>query len=54
MVMTCVMGKGGIFSAISVFLFEGAITLLAVMIEPIMTEVALNYIFFISSILIFV
>lgn len=53
MVMTCAMGKGCMFSAIPVFLFEGAITLLAVMIEPIMTEAALNYISFIGSILIF-
>ena len=53
MVMTCAMGKGCMFSAIPVFLFEGAITLLAVMIEPIMTETALNYISFIGSILIF-
>lgn len=53
MVMTCAMGKGCMFSAIPVFLFEGAITLLAVLVEPLMTEVALNYISFIGSILIF-
>jgi uncharacterized membrane protein YqgA involved in biofilm formation len=53
MVMTCAMGKGCMFSAIPVFLFEGAITLLAVMVEPLMTEAALNYISFIGSILIF-
>lgn len=53
MVMTCAMGKGCMFSAIPVFLFEGAITLLAVMVEPFMTEAALNYISFVGSILIF-
>ena len=53
MVMTCSLGKGCMFSAIPVFLFEGAITLLAVMVEPLMTEAALNYISFIGSILIF-
>ena len=53
MVMTCAMGKGCMFSAIPVFLFEGAITLLAVLVEPLMTEAALNYISFIGSILIF-
>ena len=53
MVMTCAMGKGCMFSAIPVFLLEGAITLLAVMVEPLMTEAALNYISFIGSILIF-
>ncbi|MBR2215724.1 MAG: DUF554 domain-containing protein [Selenomonadaceae bacterium] len=53
MVMTCAMGKGCMFSAIPVFLFEGAITFLAVLVEPFMTETALNYISFIGSILIF-
>lgn len=53
MVMTCAMGKGCIFSAIPVFLFEGSITLFAKLIEPLMTEAALNHLSFIGSILIF-
>ena len=51
--MTCSMGKGCIFSAIPVFVFEGLMTLLAVFIKPYMTELALNYIALVGSILIF-
>lgn len=53
MVMTCSMGKGCIFSAIPVFVFEGLITALAVFIKPLMTELALCYISLVGSILIF-
>lgn len=53
LVMTCSMGKGCIFSAIPVFFFEGLMTLLAVFIKPYMTELALNYIALVGSILIF-
>ena len=53
LVMTCSMGKGCIFSAIPVFVFEGLMTLLAVFIKPYMTELALNYIALVGSILIF-
>lgn len=53
MVMTCSMGKGCIFSAIPVFVFEGLITALAVFIKPLMTELALDYISLVGSILIF-
>lgn len=53
LVMTCSMGKGCIFSAIPVFVFEGTMTLLAVFIKPYMTELALNYIALVGSILIF-
>ena len=52
-VMTCSMGKGCIFSALPVFVFEGAITLLAKLISPIITESAQNNISLIGSILIF-
>lgn len=52
-VMTCSMGKGCIFSAIPVFLFEGLITLLAKLISPVMTQAALDNISLIGSILIF-
>lgn len=53
MVMASAMGKGCMFSAIPVFLFEGAITFVAVLLEPFLTEVALSYLSFIGSILIF-
>ena len=41
LVMTASLGKGCIFSCVSVGIFQGAITLLAGFIEPLMTEVAL-------------
>lgn len=53
MVMTCSMGKGCIFSAIPVFVFEGLITALAIFIKPFMTELALDCISLVGSILIF-
>ena len=53
MVMTCSLGKGCGFSAIPVFLFEGLITVLATFIKPIMTDMAMNYLSMIGSILIF-
>ena len=52
-VMTSSMGKGCAFSAIPVFLFEGAITLLARLVSPIMTDLAISYLSLIGSILIF-
>ena len=53
MVLTCSLGKGCVFSAIPVFVFEGSITLLATLLKPIMTDLALNYLSMIGSILIF-
>ena len=53
MVMTCSMGKGCVFSAIPVFLFQGSITCLARLIQPVMTEAALSNLSLIGSILIF-
>ena len=52
-VMTSSMGKGCAFSAIPVLAFEGSITLLARLIAPIMTDVAIAYLSLIGSILIF-
>ncbi len=52
-VMTSSLGKGCAFSAIPVLLFEGSITLLARLISPIMTDMAINYLSLIGSILIF-
>lgn len=53
MVMTCSMGKGCIFSAIPVAIFQGSITALAGLIKPLMTDAALSNLSMIGSILIF-
>ncbi|MCR4615854.1 MAG: DUF554 domain-containing protein [Clostridiales bacterium] len=53
MVMTGSMGVGCIFSAIPVFVIQGAVTLLAVFIKPYMTDLAVSYISLVGSILIF-
>ena len=53
MVMTCSMGKGCMFSAIPVFLWEGAVTLLAQLVRPAMTEAALANLSMVGSVLIF-
>ena len=53
LVMTCSMGKGCIFSAIPVAVFQGSITALAGLIRPLMTETALGNLSMIRSILIF-
>ncbi len=52
-VMTSSMGKGCAFSAIPVFVFEGAITLLSRLVAPIMTDTAIAYLSLIGSTLIF-
>ena len=52
-VMTSSMGKGCIFSAVPVVVFEGAITLLSRLISPVMTDLAVAYLSLIGSILIF-
>ena len=52
-VMTSSLGKGSAFSAIPVFFFEGAITLLARVISPIMTQKAVAYLSLIGAVLIF-
>ena len=53
LIMTASMGKGCIFSAIPVLIFQGSITLLSKLIEPIMTETALSYLSLTGSMLIF-
>ena len=53
MVMTSSLGKGSIFSAIPVLIFEGLITVLASFLKPIMTDLALDYLSLVGSILIF-
>lgn len=52
-VMTCSLGKGSIFSAIPIALFQGSITILARFIQPIMTDAALHNLSLTGSMLIF-
>lgn len=53
MIMSCSTGKGAIFSAVPVFLLQGSMTVLASLLEPLMTDLALMYLSLIGSILIF-
>jgi len=53
MIMTSSMGKGCIFSAIPVGIFQGVITLLSGLVEPLMTDQALSNMSLTGSILIF-
>ena len=52
-VMTSSLGRGCIFSAIPVFVFEGGMTLLSRLISPVMTETAISYLSLVGSALIF-
>ena len=52
-VMTCSMGKGCMFSAIPVAILQGSVTVLAKLIEPLMTPLALSNLSLVGSILIF-
>ena len=52
-IMTASMGKGCIFSAIPVFIFEGSLTLLARLIQPIMSAAAIANLSTVGAILIF-
>ena len=53
MIMTCAMGKGCIFSAIPVGLWQGSVTLLAKLLQPMMTDAALGNVSMVGSVLIF-
>ena len=53
MVMTSSLGKGCVFSAIPVFLWEGTVTLMATVIRPIMTDTAMGYLSLVGNVLIF-
>ena len=53
MVMTCSLGKGCAFSEIPVLIFEGVITVFASFLKPMMTDLAMDYLSLIGSILIF-
>ena len=52
-VMASAMGKGAVFSAIPVLIFQGSITALARLIEPVMTQSATASLSLLGSILIF-
>ena len=53
LVMTASLGRGCIFSGISVGIFQGAITVFAGLLEPFMTELALKNLSCVGSALIF-
>ena len=53
MVMTCTLGKGCAFSAIPVGILQGSVTALAVLLKPLITDLALLNLSMIGSILIF-
>ena len=53
LVMASSMGKGCIFSAIPVGIFQGSVTLLARLVEPLLTAAALSNLSLVGSVLIF-
>ena len=53
MVMSCSMGKGAVFSAIPVAVFQGTITALAGLLRPVMTAAALANLSLVENVLIF-
>ena len=52
-VMTCSLGKGCIFSAVPVAIFQGVITAFSHLLKPVMTENALSNLSLVGNILIF-
>lgn len=53
MVMSCSMGRGAVFSAIPVAIFQGSITALAGLVRPLMTTAALANLSMVGNVLIF-
>lgn len=53
-VMACAMGKGTAFSVIPLGILQGSITLLASLVKPILTDLAVANISFVGSMMIFV
>ena len=53
MVMSCSLGRGAVFSAVPVALFQGSITLLAGLVRPLMTDAALHNLSLVGNVLIF-
>jgi len=52
-IMTASMGKGAIFSAVSVGVFQGTVTLLSTLIAPVLTKQALSNLSYVGNIMIF-
>ena len=52
-VMSCSLGKGAVFSALPILVLEGGMTMLASVIKPIMTDLAMSYLSLVGSVLIF-
>lgn len=52
-VMTASQGKGCIFSAVPVAIFQGGITIIAVFVGGFMTDLALSYLSYVGNVLIF-
>ena len=52
-VMSCSLGRGAVFSAIPVAVFQGSITALAGLLRPVMTEAALANLSLVGNVLIF-
>ena len=53
MVMSCSLGRGAVFSAIPVAIFQGIITALAGLLRPLMTDAALANLSLVGNVLIF-
>ncbi len=53
MVMSCSMGRGAVFSAIPVAVFQGSITALAGLLRPVMTDGALGNLSLVGNVIIF-
>lgn len=52
-IMTCTLGKGAVFAAIPVALFQGFVTLIAHFIQPVLTDLALADLSLVGNVLIF-
>ena len=53
MVFASTMGLGCVFACIPIFVYQGAITLFATFLKPIMTTTLISYLSFVGSVLIF-
>ena len=53
MVMSCSLGRGAVFSAIPVAVFQGSITALSGFLRPVMTDAALDNLSLVGNVLIF-
>jgi len=53
MIMAASLGKGCIFSAIPVFVFQGSMTLLARLLQPVMTDAAVGNLSLVGSVMVF-